>query len=54
MENALISAQILALVAGGMPLREALDTVCGAGTFEKLAGDVYDTLRAQTSDTPAV
>tara|TARA_R110000868_G_scaffold147436_1_gene368945 strand:- start:129 stop:314 length:186 start_codon:yes stop_codon:yes gene_type:complete len=42
----LISARILALVAAGASVRDATDEVLGGGTFEKLAGDVYDRLRA--------
>lgn len=45
MKNAAISAMIVAKMNEGMTVREALDAVCGAGTFEKLAGDVYDALR---------
>lgn len=42
---AIISAKILTLVSTGMTVQEALDAVCGAGTFEKLASDLYDALR---------
>lgn len=30
-------------------MREAFDSVIGDGTFSKLAGDVYDTLRARSA-----
>lgn len=45
--NALISAAILARVQKGMSMKDAMDEVLGAGTYEKLAGDVYDQLRAK-------
>lgn len=45
----IISAKILALVAGGMDVREALDKVCGAGSFERLASYLYDVLRAKAA-----
>lgn len=41
-----ISARILVLVAAGMTPREAFDAVLGAGAFEKMAGEIYDALRA--------
>ena len=47
-KNALISARILALVAQGMEPGAALDAVCGAGTFDRMAGDLYDRLRAKS------
>ena len=42
----IISAKILANVANGMDLRTAFDAVLGEGAYVKLAGEVYDTLRA--------
>jgi hypothetical protein len=45
-KNQIISARILKLVAEGYDVRTALDEVLGKGTFEKLAGDLYDALRA--------
>lgn len=45
-KNAKISQAILAKVAEGLELRDAVDAVLGAGTFEKLASEVYETLRA--------
>lgn len=47
MKNAIISAAIYAKLAEGMTLPQAIDAVLGAGTFEKLAGEVYDELRAR-------
>lgn len=46
-KQAKISALILSKVAEGMSPREALDAVCGPGTFAKLAGDLYTELRAK-------
>lgn len=46
--NALISARILALVAAGMDLPAAMDQVLGAGTYERVAGELYDALRARS------
>lgn len=42
-----ISAMILSKIAGGMSTKEAINTVLGAGAFEKLAGEVYEELRAR-------
>ena len=47
--NQVISARIATLVAGGMDVRNAIDAVLGEGTFEKLAGEVYDELRARAA-----
>ena len=44
-----ISARILVLVSHGMTLRDAVDAVLGAGTYEKLAGDVFDALKAKAA-----
>ncbi len=42
-----ISARILAMVAAGHSLQASVDAILGAGTYERLAGDVYDALRAR-------
>ena len=42
-----ISAMILAKVAEGMSVREAIDAVIGAGTSEKFVGDLYEQLRGR-------
>lgn len=42
--NAKISAAIIAHRLAGKSLREAFDAVLGAGSYEKLAGEVYDAL----------
>mgnify|MGYP006337312719 CR=1 FL=1 len=40
-----ISAAILANIAAGKSVKEAFDAILGNGAYEKLAGEVYDTLR---------
>ena len=45
--NQKISLAILSKMQSGMSVREAIDAVLGAGTFEKVASDVYDVLRAR-------
>ena len=41
-----ISKMILAKIAEGFSVREALDEVLGAGASEALISEVYETLRA--------
>lgn len=48
-ENAVISERILTLVQSGVPLRDALDAVLGAGSFAKLVDELYDALRAKAA-----
>lgn len=45
-KNAEISRRILAKVAEGFSLPEAIDAVLGAGAYANLAGAVYEGLRA--------
>lgn len=40
-----ISAAILAHVALGKSTKEAVDAVLGAGTYVRVAGEIYETLR---------
>ncbi len=47
--NETISARILYLRANGMGIREAIDFVLGEGAYMKLAGEVYDELRARAA-----
>ncbi len=47
--TAAISARILANIAAGMSMQDAIDAVLGAGTFAKIAGDVYDALRGEAA-----
>jgi hypothetical protein len=46
-KNAQISMMILDRMARGMELRAAFDEVLGEGAYNKLAGEVYDELRAR-------
>lgn len=45
-KNAEISRRILAKVAEGMTIRDAIDAVLGQGTCEQVISDLYDALRA--------
>jgi hypothetical protein len=47
MKNAEISRRIIAAIAAGQTTREAFDAVLGAGSFEKLAGEIYDEMKAR-------
>jgi len=51
--NSKISARILALVAAGEPLEDAVDHVLGAGAFAKMASELYDGLRAPNWASPS-
>lgn len=44
-KNSMISAAILARIAQGSTPAQAMDAVLGAGTYAKLAGDLYDALK---------
>jgi hypothetical protein len=46
-KNAAISAKIVAAMNSGLGLVEAFDSVLGEGAYMKLAGEVYDALRAR-------
>jgi hypothetical protein len=43
----IISAKIIAAMAQGMTIDQAIDSVCGAGTYANLTSDLYDALRAK-------
>jgi hypothetical protein len=45
--NAKISARILRQMSEGKTVQQAVDAVLGAGSFEKLAGEVYSALRKE-------
>ena len=45
--NAKISAAILANIQSGMTVRQAFDAVLGGGAYSKMAGELYDALRAK-------
>lgn len=44
-----ISAMILARVAQGQTLPEAFDAVIGDGAYERLAGELWEELRARAA-----
>lgn len=46
-KNAAISLRILALRAEGLSTEQAMDTVLGAGTYARLAAELYAALRTQ-------
>lgn len=48
MKNQAISLRILALVAAGTPIRAAIDQVLGAGTSDRVIGEVYAALRGES------
>jgi len=43
-----ISRRILAKVADGMTLPQALDAVLGAGQYDAIVSDLYHALRGET------
>lgn len=45
-QQSTLAAAILAGVQGGADLKTAFDHVIGVGSFDKLVGDLYDSLRA--------
>ena len=47
LKNAAISAKILAHVAEGKTVGEAIDAVLGAGTYAAIKSDLYYSLRAK-------
>lgn len=47
--NAQISARILRRVQAGMDIRQAFDEVLGQGAYERMAGDLYDAIRAKAA-----
>lgn len=47
LKNAIISARILLEIENGKSVQEALDSVCGAGTYDNLVDDLYSTLRGE-------
>ena len=42
-----ISSRIAALIANGYSIPQAIDAVMGAGTYARIASDVWDALNAQ-------
>lgn len=45
-KNAVISLVIKTLVDAGFDAKTAFDAIVGAGSFDKLTGEVYDGLKA--------
>jgi len=43
----IISAKILAEVAAGKTVKDAVDSVLGKGQFEKMAGEVWESLNSK-------
>ena len=44
-----ISTRILALVASGMDVMDAMKEICGSEIVEKMIGDLYHQLRAKSN-----
>jgi type II secretory pathway component PulF len=44
-KNAEISKRIMNLINSGVSIRDAINTVLGAGAYEKMAGDIWETMR---------
>ena len=45
-KNAIISSMIKRAVDSGMPVDEAVDLVCGAGTYRALSDKLHDAFNA--------
>ena len=50
-KNAAVSRMILARVEAGATLAAALDAVIGAGSYQSIASDLYDAMRAAPAVT---
>lgn len=48
-KNQIISVKILAAIESGMDIQAAFDSVLGEGAYIKMAGDLYDALRAKNN-----
>lgn len=46
-KNQTISAMILNEIANGKTVSEAVDAILGEGTYQTLAGDIFDALNAR-------
>lgn len=46
-----ISERIAALVVAGVPVNEAVDAVLGAGTWSRIASDLYDAFTKEAEPT---
>jgi hypothetical protein len=49
LKNAAISARILEAKNSGLTMREAFDAVLGAGAYDAMVSDLYDSLRAKSA-----
>lgn len=45
-KNAAITVALAARLQAGMNVREAIEDVFGVGAYERIAGEIYDALRA--------
>jgi hypothetical protein len=45
--NTKITAAIVAKLTEGLDIRQAIDAVMGEGAYVKVAGQIYDALRAK-------
>jgi hypothetical protein len=50
-KNVVISTTIMTLVNNGCDIKLALDLVLGEGTYEKIAGEIYDALNTKKEGT---
>ena len=48
-KTAIINACVYTLVAEGMELPQAFDMIMGEGFYAKMAGAIYDTLKARAT-----
>lgn len=47
--NEQITLKLASLINNGMEVRAAWETVFGAGSWEKMAGEMHDALRAKAN-----
>lgn len=48
--NAAVAARIAQRMSAGESIREAIDNVLGAGSFDRIASETYDALRARAAE----
>ena len=44
-----INLALASKIASGMDVRDAIEATFGEGSYEKIAGDIYDALRAKAA-----
>ena len=49
MTNSPIANEIRSLMIQGMSAADAMDKVCGAGSFQKFASEVYNDIRSKAA-----